>query len=161
MVKANSQGIPGSGVITTGKMPKKSRLKLPPLKLTTDESFGERLSRLRKERSMTQVLLAKKTGLTQSLITNYESGRLRLNADIICRFCQALGVSSDELLGLKSSRSAAVVEAGSGLSLKIVRRLAKIEKLPTSRQKALLQTLDLFLEGAEHKQRSAPAHATN
>lgn len=147
MVKGQFRSILESGVITVGSMPKKSRLKLPPLKLTTEETFGARLSRLRKERGMTQVELAKKIGLTQGLITNYESGRLRLNADLICRFSQALGVSADELLGLKSSRSAAVVEAGSGLSLKIVRRLAKVEKLPLPKQKVLLQTIDGFLKG--------------
>ncbi|OFZ18886.1 MAG: hypothetical protein A2X94_03175 [Bdellovibrionales bacterium GWB1_55_8] len=74
---------------------------------------------------------------------------------MVARFAVALGVSADELLGLKSSRSAAVVHTSSGLSLKIVRRLAKIEQLPAAKQKALLQTLDLFLEGAEQHKRQA------
>mgnify|MGYP002781179288 CR=1 FL=1 len=147
MVKSPFQGSSGSGVITVAVMPKKSRLKLAPLKLTTDETFGQRLARLRKERSMTQVQLAKKTGLTQGLITDYESGKLRLHADLVCRLALALGVSADELLGLKSSRPAAAIEASSGLSLKIVRRMVKVERLPENKQKVILQTIDGFLKG--------------
>lgn len=142
-------------------MPKRSKLKLPPLRLTTEETMGQRLARLRKERSLTQVELAAKVGIIQGLVTNYERDRLRMHAEMVVRFAVALHVSADELLGLKSSKSAAVVQSSSGLSLKIVRRLAKIEHLPASQQKALLQTLDLFLQGAEHyKQRSAPATAS-
>lgn len=40
------------------EMAKKSRLKLPPLKFGEDESLGERIARLRKERSITQQELA-------------------------------------------------------------------------------------------------------
>jgi transcriptional regulator with XRE-family HTH domain len=145
-------------VITVLTMPRRSKLKLPPLRLTTDETMGQRLARLRKERSLTQVELAEKMGIIQGLVTNYERDRLRMHAEMVTRFAVALGVSADELLGLKSTRSAAVVQSSSGLSLKIVRRLAKIEQLPPSQQKALLQTLDLFLQGAaQHKQQSAAA----
>ena len=136
-------------------MPKRSKLKLPPLRLSTDETAGQRLARLRKERGLTQVELAAKVGIIQGLVTNYERDRLRMHAEMVARFAVALGVSADELLGLKSSRSAAVVHTSSGLSLKIVRRLAKIEQLPAAKQKALLQTLDLFLEGAEQHKRQA------
>jgi len=84
-----------------------------------------------------------------------------MHAEMVARFAQALGVSADELLGLKSTRSAAIVHTSSGLSLKIVRRLAKIEQLPANQQKALLQTLDLFLQGAEqHKQQSVISAAS-
>ena len=41
-------------------MPRKSRLKLPPLDLGK-ETFGQRLTRLRKERGYTQVTLAKQS----------------------------------------------------------------------------------------------------
>jgi transcriptional regulator with XRE-family HTH domain len=141
-------------------MPKKSRLKLPPLKLTTDETMGQRLARLRKERSLTQVELAKKMGIIQGLVTNYERDRLRMHAEMVARFAVALGASADELLGLKSTRSAAMVHTSSGLSLKIVRRLAKIEQLPAAQQKALLQTLDLFLSGAQHHKQQLQAQAS-
>lgn len=128
-------------------MPRRSRLKLPPLRLASEESFGDRLARLRKERGYTQVELAAKVGITQSLMTDYERDKLRLNADMICRFAQALGVSSDELLGLSGSSKTKKKE-GKHISLKIVRRLQRIEKLPDPQQKKLLQSIDMLLGGA-------------
>jgi len=121
----------------------KSRLKLPPLKLATTESIGERLSRLRKERGLTQVELAKKIGLTQALITSYECERLRLHAEMLSRFAVALGVSADVILGLPKGKEDSVEPPK--ISLKFVRRMQKIEELPDVRQKALLQTIDAFL----------------
>jgi len=130
------------GIMTLVDMPKKSKLKLPPLELTTTETFGQRLARIRKERGYTQVELATKIGIIQGLITNYECERLRMHSEMLTRFAKALGVSSDELLGLASNKKT------NKLSLKIVRRLQKIEHLPTTKQKALLQTIDGFLQGA-------------
>lgn len=129
-------------LIFFGTMPKK-RLKLPPIELATTETFGERLARLRKERSFTQTALAEKIGIIQSLVTDYERDRLRMHPEMVCRFAYALDVSADELLGLKTSRT-----LGDGkLSLKVVRRLTKIESLPDHKQRVLLQTIDAFLRG--------------
>jgi len=41
---------------------------------------------------------AGKTGLVQTLVSDYERGKLCLNADMILRFATALEVSTDELL---------------------------------------------------------------
>ena len=124
-----------------GTMPKK-RLKLPPVEFATDETFGARLARLRKERSFTQTALAEKIGIVQSLVTDYECDRLRMHPEMVVRFAYALDVSADELLGLKASRT-----LGDGkLSLKVVRRLSAIESLPDHKQRALLQTIDAFLK---------------
>ena len=136
-------------VIVVTKMPQRSKLKLPALRLTTDETPGQRLSRLRKERGLTQVQLAEQTGLTQGLVTSYERGRLRMHAEMVARFAMALGVSADELLGIpgKGSRLQEESTTPARLSLKLVRRLRKIETLPDPKQKALLQTIDGFLRG--------------
>ncbi|OFZ23378.1 MAG: hypothetical protein A2X94_13200 [Bdellovibrionales bacterium GWB1_55_8] len=123
----------------------KSRLKLPPLKLATEEHFGERLARLRKERGLTQVELALQIGLTQALITSYEVGRLRMHPEMVIRFALALGVTTDELLGVPSKKTSA--NHLPRLSLKLVKRLQKIDRLPDTKQKVLLQTIDGFLRG--------------
>ena len=123
----------------------KSKLHLPPLKLITDESFGERLARIRKERGLTQVQLAKKIGLTQALITSYECGRLRMHAEMLARFALALDVSGDDLLGLPHGAKKPQASKPARLSLKLVRRLQKIERLSGTKQKVLLHTIDVFL----------------
>lgn len=126
----------------------KSKLKLSPLKLSTAETFGQRLARLRKERGFTQVELAKKTGLTQALITGYECDRLRMHADMVSRFALALGIDGNEILGLPDKTHKPSATVPPKLSLKLVRRLQRIEALSDQKQKALLHTIDMFLEGS-------------
>lgn len=103
----------------------------------------ERLARLRKERGWTQVELAERVGITQRLVSDYERGRLRLNADIVVRFANALETSTDELLQPKESRSPLRRKP----SLRVQRRVEKIEKLPPHQQNYLLKTIDGFLKG--------------
>ncbi len=125
-------------------MPRRSRLKLPPLNLGK-ETMGERIARLRKERGYTQAELAEKTGIIQALISDYERDKLRLHAEMVIRFAQALEVATDELLGLNGKRK----NGDNGkLSLRLLRRSKKIEELPSSQQKTLLKTIDTFLKGA-------------
>lgn len=105
-------------------------------------SLGQRLARLRKTRGFSQTELARKIGSIQALDSDYERGNLRLSAEMTIRFARALGVSADELLGIKPTRT------NGGLSLKITRRLKGIEDLPPAQQKILLKTIDNFLKGA-------------
>ena len=124
-------------------MGRKSKLKLPPIDLGK-ETLGQRIARLRKEKGKTQVELAKKMGLTQGLISDYELDKLRPYHEMIARFAVALDVSTDELLGLKRSK-----KTDSQPSLKIQRRMKKIEGLPVAQQKILLKNIDMFLKGSE------------
>jgi transcriptional regulator with XRE-family HTH domain len=80
------------------EMPKKSRLKLPPVTLGQDESLGERIARLRKESSITQQELAERIGTIQDLISDYERDRLRVTAEMVVRIAEALGITADEPL---------------------------------------------------------------
>jgi transcriptional regulator with XRE-family HTH domain len=124
-------------------MPKRSKGKLPPLNLG-DESTGQRIARIRKERGYTQVELAERIGTIQALISDYERDKLRLNAEMAVRFAMALEVSADELLGLQPR-----AKNGKKVSRKVLRRLEKIESLPAHQQAILLKTIDTFLKGAQ------------
>lgn len=125
-------------------MPKASKLRLAPLPLS-DESPGQRLARIRKERGFTQKEIAEKTGLIQTLVSDYERGKLRLNAEMILRFATALEVSTDDLL------QPAGPPAARKPSRKVLRRLERIEELPERQQLTLLRTIDTFLENAAMK----------
>lgn len=129
-------------IMFLGTMPKR-KTKLPPLRLATNETFGERFGRIRKERGLTQQQLADRVGIRQSLIADYTSGRLRMHAEMVVRFAQALEITTDELLGTSDKRPL----TDGPLSLKVVRRLTKIESLPEHKQRVLLQTIDSFLRG--------------
>ena len=126
---------------TVAVMPRKSTPK--PLHTPESETPGERLARLRKERGWTQVELAERLGTTQTLLSDYERGKLRLNADMIVRLANALETTTDELLQPKGSRSPLRRKP----SLRVQRRVEKIEKLPPHQQNYLLKTIDGFLKG--------------
>lgn len=127
----------------TQAMPKKSKLKLLPVDMG-DESLGQRIARLRKERGWTQKQIAERTGLIQELVSNYETDKLRLNPGMILRFAEVFAISADELLrGSKST-----VQAKKQPSIKLVRRMEQIEALPLYEQRALLTTIDKFLAAA-------------
>ncbi len=81
-------------------MPHKSKYIAKPLQLG-NKSIGERISTIRKKKGLTQQELAAKIGITRSLVSSYEVGRIRLYDDMVARFAIALEASSDEILGLK------------------------------------------------------------
>lgn len=107
------------------------------------ETIGERLARLRKERGFTQVELAKKIGTIQTLVSDYETDRLRLSAEMAVRFALALDVSTDDILNPKGLGKKSAKKP----SLRIVRRMEEIGKLPPRRQAFVLTAIDSLLRG--------------
>lgn len=110
-----------------------------------DETFGQRLARLRKSKGYTQVELAKKMDLVQVLISDYERDKLRPYHEMIVRFAKALEVSADELLGLKLTK-----KKGNGPSLKLIRRMQKIEELSPTQQKFVFKAIDSLIKAAKN-----------
>ena len=108
------------------------------------ESLGDRLARLRKQAGFTQVEFAKKVGITQVLVSAYETDRHLFSAEMAVRFAMALSVSLDELLHPKVRKTASKQP-----SLKVQRRIEQIETLPLYEQRALLTTIDKFLAAAQ------------
>ena len=101
------------------------------------------LKEARKKRGLTQSELANLVGVTREAIAAYETGRVRLMDDILISFASALKVSTDEILGVRKSSESPVS------SLRLVKRLQKIENLPPNQQKVLLKNIDMFLKAAE------------
>ena len=121
-------------------MPKRS-LQLPALPLG-DEPLGQRLAYIRKQKGYTQVELAQKMGLVQTLISDYERGKLRPHAEMVARFALALEVSADEIIGLVRPNKT----RGQSVNRRFLRRLQQIDKLARRDQEALLRTIDTFLD---------------
>ena len=126
-------------------MPRVPKSPLTPLNLGS-ETIGERLARLRKERGYSQKQLAHKIGIEQKIISDYETGKLRLYDKMVARFALALGVSTDTILGLKQSKPLEKKP-----SLRIWRRLKQIDELPPAKQKTILRSLDFMLQSAGQK----------
>jgi transcriptional regulator with XRE-family HTH domain len=116
-------------------MPQPRKVELEPLTITS-EPIADRIKRFRTLRGFTQVQLAEKIGISRGLEASYESGRIRLYDDIIARFALALGISADTILGLDEVVTQDVP------SVRFTKRLKELEKLPESKKKALISTLD-------------------
>ena len=74
---------------------------------------GPRIRRLREERGLSQLHLARLVGITQASVSNYEAGKRHVTASLAHRFASALEVPLGELLDLPD---VVVLEPGSRLA---------------------------------------------
>ncbi len=102
--------------------------------------IGQRLAALRKASGITQKELADTLGVSQSNLSDYETGGLRLHAELILDICNALSISADELLGLTDTPTKETM-----VEKEFNKRISKIKKLPASERKTLLLVLDKFI----------------
>lgn len=121
---------------------KKATIRKPPLDFG-EETLGQRLARLRQERGYTQVEFAKKVGITQVLVSSYETGRRQFSVEMAIRFALALDISTDELLHPKAKKVRSKKP-----SRRVMRRVEEIENLPPRKQSFVLSALDSILRGA-------------
>ena len=63
------------------------------------ETMGKRISDLRKSKGMTQEQLAQKVGVTAQAVSKWENDLSCPDISILPQLAEALGVTTDELLG--------------------------------------------------------------
>jgi transcriptional regulator with XRE-family HTH domain len=95
---------------------------------------------MRKEKGITQAEMADFLGVTQSVVSDYERGELRLHGELIAKVAKILGVSADEILGLEPAKRSTAAN-----NRRLLRRIQQIDQLPKRDQEALLRTIDAFL----------------
>ena len=103
------------------------------------ETLGQRLSRLRKAKGITQVELADRLKISQSNVSEYERDNLRMHADIVVELTKILDVSADELLGIRASARQPPIK-----DRRFLHELAAIDRLPKRDKDALLRTVRLY-----------------
>lgn len=108
-----------------------------------EKLIGRRLQELRKQQGFTQVEIARRLGINQSLVSQYERGDLRLHGTLVAALATILKASTDQLLGLKPVETDGLLK-----DRRFLRRLQKIDELPKRRKQALLKSLDMLLKGA-------------
>ena len=97
-------------------------------------------------RALTQIEMAERLGVTQSFVSKYERGELRLHGLLIMKLAAALGVSTDELLGF-AGKEPAVRPAVK--DRRLWRRITAIDRLSKRDRAALVRTIDAFLSKAQ------------
>jgi transcriptional regulator with XRE-family HTH domain len=108
----------------------------------TDDTLGQRIARMRREKGMTQAELAARLEVSQPVVSDYENDVIRLPADVVIEIASILDASTDELLGIKR---ATVSGTGAIKNRRLYRRMQEIEKLPRRDQDALLRTIEAFI----------------
>ena len=104
--------------------------------------FGRRLATLRRSRGLTQQELGAAVGSSQRMIAHYETTPdAQPPAALVASLARALGVSADEILGLKPTS-----EDARSASVRLRKRLRRVEDLTPADQKTLLRMLDALLD---------------
>lgn len=114
-----------------------------PLAPVDEKLIGGRLKELRNQRGLTQVEIAEKLGVNQSLVSQYERGELRLHGTLLAAFATILKVSADQILGLEKAEQEGLLR-----DRRFLRRIQKIDQLSKRHKQALLKSLDMLLKGA-------------
>jgi transcriptional regulator with XRE-family HTH domain len=117
-----------------------------PRKKYGETSFGERLQSIRKARRLAQVQLAEAAATTQRAVSYYETEAGLPPAPAVIALAQALGVTSDELLGLKTPKVAPVQEDPE--ARRQWKRFQMIATLPERDQKAVVRLIHSLVAGS-------------
>jgi transcriptional regulator with XRE-family HTH domain len=107
------------------------------------KQLGARIAALRKDQGMTQVQLAEALGLSQQMVASYEVGRRRAPVSLLPQIAQTLAVSLEELIGQKDLQP-----AKRGPAPKLQQQIERIQQLPRSKQRFVIEMLDTVLQQA-------------
>ena len=105
---------------------------------TMVNGFGKRLAYYRKAKGLTQQVLGEKIGVSNRVIAYYEGETDYPPAHLIVPLANALGISTDDLLGMSESK-----EDFDPNNAALWRKLKIVERLPPKDQKAILHYINM------------------
>jgi transcriptional regulator with XRE-family HTH domain len=129
--------VPSSSLFYTCSVPRTRKDYIAPV---DEKTIGARIRAFRLQRGMTQVELAAELGITQSAVSDYEKGAVRVHAALVAALAKALRASADEILGHQKPSP-----NGHTKDRRFVRRLEKLDRLSKRDRQTLLGTIDAFL----------------
>jgi len=105
--------------------------------------LGARVAELRKAQNITQVQLAETLDVSQQTVNAYEMGHRRIPVSSLALLAETLAVSIEELLGntLPAKKR--------GPAPKLQQQIERIQRLPKSQQRFVMQMLDTVLQQAD------------
>jgi len=124
-----------------------------PKKVRPASEFGERLTALRKARGLTQVQLAEKIGSTQRAVSRYETIADRAPAPVLAKLAQALGVTTDELLGVKRTRAATSL-TDDPEARRLWKKFQQVMALPEKDRRAVIRLVNSLVAAKATKKSS-------
>ncbi len=113
------------------------------------QAFGQRLAELRRLRGLTQVQLAEKLDSTQRAITYYENEASYPPVDTIIELAKILGVTNDELLGVKNGKATEAVDLVNDPNLRrLWRKFQQIATWPEKDRNAVIRIINTMTKSA-------------
>ena len=106
--------------------------------------FGEKITKLKKLKKMSQVELAEKTGISRDAISKYERGDVSPSVEYAKRIAEALGVSLDYLVSDS--------EQDEALDNETAKRVKEIQTLPLTEKDKIHSVIDALIRDFKTKQ---------
>jgi len=106
-----------------------------------DKAFGKRLAFLRKQAGYSQRSFAEAVGISYRMVAYYEAQTNKPPAHLLTVISETLGLSIDELLGIKSIKN-----KKSSINRHMLNKLKQIETLPRRQQQAIIEHIDALVE---------------
>ena len=100
-------------------------------------NYGKRLQEIRKAQGVTQVDLAKLSGVTQAVITHYETGKRTPTLERADKLAKALGVSLDEFTTSSKVKPSSTPKKKHG-NTRTAQIMELFDKLKTNDQRTVL-----------------------
>ena len=108
------------------------------------KEMGQRIAQFRKAKGLTQVQLAEALGIAQQTMAHYEGGSLRIAVALLKELTRLLDVSFEELIGEPSPAH----KKKRGPHSKLEQQMLKIQQLPRTKQKFVMEMLDTVIQQA-------------
>lgn len=108
--------------------------------------LGRQVELYRRKCGILQADLAERLGVTQPMISRIERGEIRLNGELIITLAKLFGISTDELLGVKTKST-----TDATIGRRWVKRMSRVDELAKRDQDALARIIDAFLERTTNK----------
>jgi len=109
---------------------------MPKQKIGDLTDFGKRLMTLRKKTGYTQVELAKELGITPTYDFLLRRPYRVPSSTLLPKLAKLLSVTTDELLGIKSTKRAKQPDT------RLLRRFQQVDKLGSKEKRQVIQLLD-------------------
>lgn len=106
--------------------------------------LGEKISKLKKLKKMSQVELAAQTGISRDAISKYERDEVIPSVEYAKRIADAFGVSLDYLVSDDEQEEV--------LDNSILKRVKEIQQLPVQEKDKIFSVVDALVRDAKAKQ---------
>lgn len=108
-------------------------------------NLGEKITKIRKQKNLSQGDLADKIGVSRDAIGKYERGDIMPTADKAKKIADILGVSLDFLMSDK-------VQQEDQIENDMLYRMQEIQKLPESEKDKIVSIIDAFIRDTKTKE---------